>query len=184
MKVIIEHLEKEISEWCFEEYKRISQIAGKENLIFTNVKKESHKIANFGEIKKESVLDLELKNSCLLDPWAKETLTCSEAKKFDYFIFGGILGDNPPRKRTQKLELLDCEKRNLGEKQMSTDTAVETVKIIIEGKELDKINFIDEPEIEIQKNESVILPYRYISENEKPKMSKEIMKILKRENEF
>lgn len=183
MKFIIEHLEEEISKWSLAEYKKISQTIGKDNLVFTNISKNKEKIQNLGEIKKESVLKLELKNSCLLDPIAEKTLTSSEAKKFDYFIFGGILGDNPPRKRTQKLSELKCEKRNLGQKQMSTDTATEVVKIIIEGKELKQIKFIDEPEIEIKQNESVILPYRYISENGKPKMSKEIMNILE-SNEF
>ncbi len=178
MKFIIEHLEEEISNWTLAEYRKISQTVGKQNLIFTNVKKDSDKLKNSGEIKKESVLDLQLNNSCLLDPLAEKTLTSSEAKRFDYFIFGGILGDNPPRKRTQELTKLNCEKRNLGEKQMSTDTAAEAVYLIINGKELEQINFIDEPEIEIKKNESVILPYRYISENGKPKMSKEIIKIL------
>ena len=48
MKVIIEHLEPELYDWCLIEYEHISKIAGKGNLIFTNIKnkKETEKLKN------------------------------------------------------------------------------------------------------------------------------------------
>lgn len=184
MKFVIEHLEDEISEWVIAEYTKISETVGKDNLIFTNVIKKGDytTLSSLGEVRKESVLNIEFKNSCLLDPQAKKTLNPKD--KFDYFIFGGILGDNPPRRRTQKLCELSCEKRNLGDIQMSTDTAVEVVSIISKGTELKNIKFIDEPEIQTRKNESVILPYRYLNHNEEPKMSKKIREMLEKDDVF
>ncbi len=44
MKFIIEHLEPELYPWCLIEYKHISKIVGKNNLIYTNINKEYKKI--------------------------------------------------------------------------------------------------------------------------------------------
>lgn len=59
------------------------------------------------------------------------------------FVFGGILGDHPPRDRT-KLLRADIETlRNLGQPQLSTDTAVLVSKLIlVNGMELEKIPFV------------------------------------------
>lgn len=40
----------------------------------------------------------------LLDPKAEKELSPEDALEFDYFLFGGILGDDPPRDRTGKFE--------------------------------------------------------------------------------
>jgi len=183
MKFIIEHLEKKLYPWCLIEYKNISRTAGKNNLIFTNIK--SKKLKKIGKVKKESVIELKLKNACLLDPKAKKTLTPKEAKKFDYFIFGGILGDFPERGRTKKYlssKLKNAKIRNLTEKQMATDTAVMVAKLIINGTPVKKIKFIDSPALKIRNGkfqEEIILPYRYIIKNKKPRISGEMIKYLK-----
>ena len=64
------------------------------------------------------------------------------------FVFGGILGDHPPRDRT-KLLRNDIETlRHLGQPQLSTDTAVLVSKLIlVDGMELEGIPFVLEPEI-------------------------------------
>lgn len=185
MKFIIEHLEPEVYDWCLIEYKHISSVVGKENLIFTNVKKGKEKLNELGEVKEESVAELGLKNICVLDPEAEGILDPAD-NKFDYMVFGGILGDNPPKKRT-KVELsskLDCEKRNLGEKQMSTDTAVYVVKKIIDGKKINKIEFKDGIEVEVNEGESVILPYRYVVDNGKIVLPDNFVEFLKEREEF
>src|SRR3989344_5772263 len=114
---IIEHLEEKVWKWCTIEYKHISQIVGRQNLLITNIKDNSLKsIAT----KKESVTTLDLRNACVLDPDAKKTLTPEEAKNFNFFIFGGILGDFPPQKRTTPeltSKLKNAEARNLGNAQ-------------------------------------------------------------------
>lgn len=60
---------------------------------------------------------------CLLDPRAEKVISPEDAELFDGFLFGGILGDDPPRDRTKELRKLGYEGRHLGSVQMTTDTA-------------------------------------------------------------
>ena len=158
--VIIEHLEPKLWPWCVIEYESISKIITKDNLWFTNVHDNKDKIKNLGKVSKESVINMHLENVCILDPDAKKTLTPKEAKSFNYFIIGGILGDYPPKKRT-KVELTSKMKgvaRNLGKKQFSTDNAVYVLKQIIDGTSLNKMKFQNKLTIQINKVESIELP--------------------------
>lgn len=185
MKYIIEHLEEKVWPWCILEYKHISEIVGKNNLIFTNVpKKEKKKLEKFGKVYTRSVLKLKLKKCCLMEMIANKQLSEKDKEKFDYFVFGGILGDNPPRGRTKVLHKLNCEMRNLGKKQMSTDTAVLVAHKVLNGEKLSKIKFKDTIEIETAKNESVILPFRYVIENGKPVLAKGLLEMLKKQKGF
>lgn len=61
---------------------------------------------------------------CLLDPRAPRVLSPADGAPgvFEYFLFGGILGDDPPRDRTGELRKLGFETRHLGSVQMTTDT--------------------------------------------------------------
>jgi len=182
MKFIIEHLEKKLFEWCLIEYEHISKIVGKNNLIITNVKKSDlSKLKSFCQPEVKSVKEMILLNACLLDPNAEKELSTKD--KFDYFIFGGILGDYPPQNRTKKLLDLKIEKRNLTKKQMSTDTAVLAAKLVLDGKKLNELEFKDTLSIEIKKGkftETIELPYRYIVLNNKPVISKELIAYLKK----
>ncbi|MBS3168084.1 hypothetical protein J4216_03110 [Candidatus Woesearchaeota archaeon] len=191
MKFIIEHLEKEVYDWCIIEYTNISKIVGKNNLIFTNIKSKKDKeiLKNLGEVKEESVIKLKLKNACLLDPKAPKSLNPTD--KFDYFIFGGILGDYPEQGRTEKYltsKLKNIELRNLKEFQMSTDTAVlTTYKIVKEKTPIEKINFIDKPIIKLKNGkfqEEIELPYRYILRNNKAIISKKLITYLKNKEDL
>lgn len=171
-------------EWCVIEYKNISKIVGAGNLWFTNVpRRDFAKIKKFGKVFEESVKDMKLENACLFDMESDKRLLPSEAGKFSYFIFGGILGDNPPRKRTGE-ELTRFMKnvcvRNIGKSQFSTDSAVFVVKEICSGKRLEEIKFVDEIEVRINKIESTSLPYKYPLKNGKPTISKELVKYLKK----
>ena len=190
---IIEHLEPRLSRWCLIEYRHISKIVGKRNLWFANMKlkKDREKLKRYGRAIKESVSKLNLKNSCVFDPDARKTLPPKEARKFRYFIFGGILGDYPARKRTKK-ELTSHIKnaaksiaaRNIGKKQFSTDNAVYVVKQIAKGKNIKNLKFKDRIEIQKNKVESFILPYRYVMLNGKPLISRELIKFLKKKKGF
>lgn len=180
---VIEHLEPKLWPWCLIEYKNISKIVGKENLWFTNIKEDSEKLKEYGKVFAESVSKLTLINPCILDPEAEKTLKPEECKKFDYFIFGGILGDNPPRKRTKNeltLLLKNTESRNIGKEQFSTDNAVFVVHEICSGKNLSDIKFQNAIEIEIDEIESIILPYKYALSNSKPVISPELIAYLKK----
>jgi ribosome biogenesis SPOUT family RNA methylase Rps3 len=181
---IIEHLEKELWPWCLIEYKHISKLVGKKNLWFTNIKeKNSSKLEKYGSVFHESVRDLNLKNSCILDPESSIMLTPQNSKSIQYFIFGGILGDYPPKKRTKE-ELTNILPKiksfNIGKEQMSTDNAVYTVKQIIDGKNLASLKFQNNIEIKINKILSTQLPYKYNLINGKPLISKELTKFIKK----
>jgi ribosome biogenesis SPOUT family RNA methylase Rps3 len=69
---------------------------------------------------------------CLLDPKAPLPLAPDDKDKFDWFLYGGILGDDPPRDRTGELRKLGFEGRHLGSVQMTTDTALGVTKIVVE----------------------------------------------------
>ncbi len=188
---IIEHLEPKLWPWCMIEYRQISKIIGKSNLWFTNIKnkKDKSRLIRYGKVIENSVRDIGLKldKACILDPSASKTIIPKEAKQFNYFIFGGILGDYPARKRTKKeltINLKDIEKRNIGKKQLSTDNAVYVVKEIIKGRNLKSIKMKNKIEIKINKIESIILPYRYPLINGKPNISDELIKYLKNKKEF
>lgn len=186
-KYIIEHIEPRTWRWCIIEYKHISQLVGKDNLCITNVKRRSRQLESYAHVIKKSVAELALRNACILDPEAEQTLSPEEAQQFDCFILGGILGDYPPKKRT-KAELTDkmnrCAVRNIGKKQMSTDNAVCVVKEIASGKPLGELQFKDDIEIELGKNESTVLPYRYLLVGGKPLISEELVKYLRRKKCF
>lgn len=182
--IIIEHLEPKLWPWCLIEYESISKIVKKSSLWFTNI--NSKKLKRFGEVSKESVIDMNLENVCILDPDAKITLTSREAKKFKYFIIGGILGDYPPKKRT-KVELTKKMKgvaRNMGKKQFSTDNAVYVLKNIISGNSLNKMKFQNKLNIKMNNVETIELPYYYPLVNGKPRISKKLINFIKKKKDF
>ncbi len=180
MKFVIEHLEDEVWDWCVLEYTHMSSVVGKENLIFTNVPAiEKHKLEKLGTVYSESILQLKFNKYCLLDSVAEKELVTKDKANFEYFVFGGILGDNPPQGRTKVLHKLNCDMRSLGDKQMSTDTAVLVTHMILNGKKFKDIQFKDTIELETKDDESVILPYRYVVENGKPVLPKGLFEMLK-----
>ncbi|WWC87163.1 uncharacterized protein L201_002049 [Kwoniella dendrophila CBS 6074] len=106
---------------------------------------------------------IDKKKVCLLDPRAEKIIEPKDEKEFDLFLYGGILGDDPPRDRTGELRKLGFPSRHLGEKQMTTDTAVGVTKIVIEDQiPLDKIPYTDFPTITFNKYESIEMPFRYV----------------------
>jgi ribosome biogenesis SPOUT family RNA methylase Rps3 len=168
-KIIIEHLDPRLWKWSLLEYSHVSDVIGKENLIITNItgEKSIEKLSRYGKVHKEKVKDLHLKNVCILDPGAKETL--SPADKFDYLVVGGILGDYPPQKRTKKelTSKLPFPARNLGKSQMSTNTAAIVAWKIMQGTPLEDMKFKNKLVIPTGRYEEVILPYKYLVEEGK-----------------
>lgn len=190
---VIEHLEPQLWKWCKFEYENMSKIVGKQNILFTNIKRKNSFLESIGKTEKKRIFEIGLdqKKFCILDPDAKEILTPEDAKKFDYFIFGGILGDHPPRKRTgPELSsfMPNVEKRHIGNLQMSTDNAVLTTKMILDGKRFEEIEFVDSPELEMGKFRFLELPYRYVNVGAKekpiPQMSKKLFQFLKNKKGF
>ena len=186
---IIEHLEPKLWPWCVMEYKHISRLVGKSNLLITNIKSNSDKakLSKYAKVLKQSVSSLMLNRACVLDPEAAKLLSPKTAKKCKYFIFGGILGDYPPRKRTKAeptSKLKGIPSFNIGKEQMSTDNAVYTVNSIVKGKPLSEIHFQQGLEIKISKTASIELPYRYILVKGKPLISKGLINYLKKKKSF
>lgn len=178
---VIEHLEPRLSPWCLLEYKHISKVVGKSKVWFTNVKKPSKALKDLGRVFSKPSHLFPLPNPCVLDPLAKKTLSSNELNRISHLIFGGILGDHPPKERTR--EIFPDQyvlRRNLGSKQMSTDTAVLVAKAIVGGGRLSKISFKDVIEIPLNKGESVLLPYRYLVRNRNPVIAPGLIHYLKR----
>jgi ribosome biogenesis SPOUT family RNA methylase Rps3 len=75
-----------------------------------------------------------LERVCLLDPRAEAEISPDDKDKFDVFLYGGILGDDPPRDRTGELRRLGFPGRHLGPVQMTTDTAVGVTKMVVEDQ--------------------------------------------------
>lgn len=95
---------------------------------------------------------------CLLDLRGKETLKSEDKTKFRVFVFGGILGDHPPKDRTKSLRENFENFRNLKTVQMSTDTAILVSDTILNyGASLDEIPMQQNPEFVKNEHESVQL---------------------------
>lgn len=193
---IVEHLDPELEKWSSLEYKCIaeeSQAAGAQ-FYLTSVPKElklPEELKNVSALKVEhrgvEEIYAESKDRvCLLDPSAKKELSPEDGETFDVFLFGGILGDDPPRgslmhlvntrrrdsnaitDRTSELRKKGFEGRRLGPIQMTTDTAVRVTRMVVqENYELEKIPYVDHPEIRVDEHESTEMPFRYVLDGKK-----------------
>jgi ribosome biogenesis SPOUT family RNA methylase Rps3 len=146
-------------------------------------------VAEF-QVHSEGILEMAKKNQidiqsiCLLDPKSPFPLSIQDAGihssdsndaantsggPFSHFLFGGILGDDPPRDRTGHLRAMQFPSRHLGGLQMTTDSALNVVKLVVEdgiamglpGTEAEGpkgvIDWIDNPELHLGQGESVSL---------------------------
>lgn len=173
----------------------------------------------------EGVLDVakklhaQVSDICLLDPRSPTAVSVSDAGfqprtssthdgPFRFFLFGGILGDDPPRDRTGALRALGFPTRHLGAVQMTTDTALGVTKRVVEdgiainlpseekGAEHAEssgpngsMEWITHPELNFGNGESVQMPFRYMADQKKdpimpPGMREHIRKDLDRAFEF
>lgn len=142
-----------------------------------------------------------LASICLLDPRAEyclhasdtgqypapsdQTAEQSQAAKgsFQYFLYGGILGDDPPRDRTSSLRALGFPGRHLCKVQMTTDTALGVTRRVVEdGKGMGAeettsrgqgpnglLEWVEFPELKFGRGESVSMPFRYMKDETRSK---------------
>ena len=181
---LIEHLEPRVYNWCKLEYAHISSVVGADNLVIFNTKSKA--LSNIAHTCAKSIHKMHLAyvDPCVLDPEAEQTLTPELAGKHQNFIFGGILGDYPPRKRTQEEVKLPYPRYNLGKNQMSTDTAVIVTHKIVNGTPLSKMKFQEGIDVDISETESIHLPYKYLLVDGKPLLPKGLIEMLKKRKGF
>ncbi|KAL0062292.1 hypothetical protein AAF712_010861 [Marasmius tenuissimus] len=185
-----DEISKTVPPWVDLEYAHMRTLAGpKSRVLFTNLSKVSAeslenkfkssassstsetlaevscRTAGILEIIKEELRG-SLEKVCLLDPKAEKEISPEDGDgRFEWFLFGGILGDDPPRDRTGELRVLGFPGRRLGPVQMTTDTALGVTKRVVHDKvPLDKIEYTEFPTIRFNSKESVEMPFRYMTE--------------------
>ncbi|EXJ84710.1 carboxypeptidase D [Capronia epimyces CBS 606.96] len=192
---VVEHLDPEVGPWSALEYKTIAKESKQQNCRFilssvppslletqdlkhlqsVGAEARSDSVEAYFASKKEKI--------CLLDPAAEQELDPSDAAVFDVFLFGGILGDDPPRAldRTSELRKKGFTGRRLGPKQMTTDTAVRVTRIVILDQiPLAKIPYTDFPELKLDEHESTEMPFRYVADQSgKPIMPEGMIELIK-----
>jgi ribosome biogenesis SPOUT family RNA methylase Rps3 len=141
---IVEHLDEELGPWSELEYLAIAEESRKSSASFClsslpptfSVPEKLNRNPCFTAERRsvEEIYAADKSRVCLLDPHATKDLSPEDGRIFDVFLFGGILGDDPPRDRTSELRKKGFEGRRLGPKQMTTDTAVRVTRMVVEDK--------------------------------------------------
>ncbi|CAE6452589.1 unnamed protein product [Rhizoctonia solani] len=203
---VIEHMEEDDEEskavppWVYLEYRQMIAIAGAtSSVLFTHLSSSSRTALNSAlesvpnsskfEVHSLGILDVmkqhgvDLNQVCLLDPKAEKELSPSDGDNFSWFLFGGILGDDPPRDRTSELRRLGFPNRHLGSVQMTTDTALGVTKrVVVDKVPLQDLPYVDHPTIRFNAKESVEMPFRYITDSKGEPILPEGMKALLKED--
>ncbi|KAI1207211.1 DUF431-domain-containing protein [Annulohypoxylon truncatum] len=192
---IVEHLDPELGQWSELEYIAIARETQRSGNTFMlsslpEAFQVPQKLAEVPAFKAEKRGVEEIYGEgngkdrvCLLDPQAEKDLNPDDKGEFDVFLFGGILGDDPPRDRTSELRKKGFKGRRLGPVQMTTDTAVRVTRMVIEEQfTLNKIPFVDFPELKFNDHESTEMPFRYVTdENGKPIMPEGMVDLIKKD---
>ncbi|OJJ63267.1 hypothetical protein ASPSYDRAFT_37792 [Aspergillus sydowii CBS 593.65] len=191
--IVVEHLDPELGAWSALEYgciARESHSAGSKFLLSsvpTSLQMPDDLAATDGlGVEHRSVEEVfadRKSKVCLLDPSAKVELNPADGDNFEVFLFGGILGDDPPRDRTSELRKKGYEGRRLGPVQMTTDTAVRVTRMVVHDRvPLEEIPYIDHPEIVINEHERTEMPFRYVKDSDgKPIMPKGMLELIKKD---
>lgn len=138
---VVEHMDPELESWQLLEYQTIGSecAAANSRFLLTGLPKAVPELA-LVEQSPQSVDDLvssaniPKERVCLLDPRGESDLAPEDGDKFDVFVFGGILGDDPPRDRTAELRVKGFKGRRLGKEQLTTDTAARVTRIVVQDK--------------------------------------------------
>jgi ribosome biogenesis SPOUT family RNA methylase Rps3 len=138
---IVEHMDPELEKWQILEYSTIASecTAASSQFILSGLPKHVSDLSQV-EQSPSSVDDLvsgagiPKERVCLLDPRGESDLAPEDGDKFDVFVFGGILGDDPPRDRTAELRVKGFGGRRLGKEQLTTDTAARVTRIVVQEK--------------------------------------------------
>ncbi|PFH60702.1 hypothetical protein XA68_10501 [Ophiocordyceps unilateralis] len=192
---IVEHLDPELGPWSALEYSAIAtetQRSGVNNRFILSSLPPAFRVpeilsANpvFRDERRgvEELYAADKSTVCLLDPAAARDLAPEDGDRFRVFLFGGILGDDPPRDRTSELRNKGFEGRRLGPKQMTTDTAVRVTRMVVQDRiALAEIPYVDFPELKLNDHESTEMPFRYVVDDEgKPIMPQGMKELIEKD---
>jgi ribosome biogenesis SPOUT family RNA methylase Rps3 len=187
--VIIEHLEPVLGRWIWLEYKHVSKMVGRENLLLANIrnKKEAFKLRELGRVSPKSVVNskkLASRNAIVLDPQSPVPLLPEDFAGDTCLIVGGILGDYPPKGRTRLAlteKLPHLPSRNLGAYQFSVDGAVYVALNVALGRLITDIPIKLGAEISISEKHLTFLPFAYPIVRGKPLMAPGLQRYLRKE---
>ena len=189
VKVAIEHLEPKLGAWLLCEYENASKILGKDSILFANMKdaRERSKLRRLGEVRRESVLEIfPCERLLILDPRALKRLKPMDIKD-RVIVIGGILGDHPPRGRTERLLTdfaPDAIARNIGKWQFTIDGSAHVAKEVAKGKELDEVpiqrGLVIRRRLRPSGWHEIRLPYAYPVVGGVPLISKRLVEYLTR----
>ncbi|KAI0438873.1 DUF431-domain-containing protein [Xylaria telfairii] len=193
---IVEHLDPELGPWSELEYTAIARETARAGGTFVlsslppqlaaNLPAKLTEVQGFRP-ETRGVEDMypgeERRRVCLLDPRAEKDINPEDKALFDTFLFGGILGDDPPRDRTGELRVKGFEGRRLGPVQMTTDTAVRVTRMVIDEQfTLNMVPYIDHPDLKINEHESTEMPFRYVKDDDgKPVMPEGMIDLIKKD---
>ncbi|KAI0972322.1 SAM-dependent RNA methyltransferase [Xylaria arbuscula] len=195
---IVEHLDDELGPWSELEYTAIARETARaggsfvlssvpstlvERLADTKLASEPAFRAESRGVEELYPAPEQRKRVCLLDPRAEKDISPDDKGIFDVFLFGGILGDDPPRDRTSELRVKGYEGRRLGPVQMTTDTAVRVTRMVIEEQfTLGKVPYVDHPDLKINEHESTEMPFRYVKGDDgEPVMPEGMIDLIKQD---
>ncbi|KAL2815432.1 SAM-dependent RNA methyltransferase [Aspergillus cavernicola] len=175
--IVVEHLDPELGPWSALEYGCIAREAHASGSRFllssvpTSLQMPDDLVATQGlDVEHRSVEEVfadRRSKVCLLDPSSTVELSPADGDIFEVFLFGGILGDDPPRDRTSELRKKGYAGRRLGPVQMTTDTAVRVARLVVHDRvPLEEIQYIDHPEIVINEHERTEMPFRYVKDGD------------------
>ncbi|KNG80224.1 hypothetical protein ANOM_011302 [Aspergillus nomiae NRRL 13137] len=185
--IVVEHLDPELGAWSALEYgciARESHAAGSRFLLSsvpTSLQMPEELAATEGlQVEHRSIEEIfadRKSKVCLLDPAAQAELSPADGEIFEVFLFGGILD------RTSELRKKGYAGRRLGPKQMTTDTAVRVTRMVVHEKvPLEKIQYIDHPEILISEHERTEMPFRYVKGDDgQPIMPQGMVDLIKKD---
>lgn len=192
---IVEHLDPELGPWSALEYRAIArETAECQGTFMLSSLPEGFQVPE--ELAREPAFKAETRGVeelypagqgkervCLLDPAADKDLNPDDRHEFDVFLFGGILGDDPPRDRTSELRKKGFQGRRLGPVQMTTDTAVRVTRMVVEEQyTLNMVPYVDHPELKFNDKESTQMPFRYVTDKDgKPIMPEGMVDLIKKD---
>ncbi|KAI0102767.1 DUF431-domain-containing protein [Nemania sp. FL0031] len=194
---IVEHLDPELGPWSELEYVAIAKETARAGGTFVLSSVPPALAANLpAKLAAEPAFRAETRGVeelypgkeergrvCLLDPRAEKDISPDDKARFDVFLFGGILGDDPPRDRTGELRVKGFEGRRLGPVQMTTDTAVRVTRMVInEQFTLNMVPYLDHPDLKINEHESTEMPFRYVKGDDgNPVMPEGMLDLIKKD---